>query len=80
MGTLFYHTDSLSYWRKRKNLPHQPVALGHGRSERIGQSDPHLPTIPKGRGKNCVVELFRRGELDNFFAYPEDYANKALCG
>jgi hypothetical protein len=26
-ATLFYHADTLSYWRKRKNLPHQPVAL-----------------------------------------------------
>ena len=26
-----------------------------------------------GRGKNCVVEPFRRGNLEDFFAYPEDY-------
>lgn len=27
MGTLFYCSDSLSYRRMRKNLPHQPIAL-----------------------------------------------------
>jgi len=26
-ATLFYHADTLPYWRKRKNLPHQPAAV-----------------------------------------------------
>ena len=30
----------------------------------------------EGRGKNCVVEPYRRGELDYFFAYPEDYSQQ----
>jgi hypothetical protein len=32
----------------------------------------------EGRGKNCVVELFRRGERDYFFAYPEDYSQQSV--
>ena len=32
----------------------------------------------EGRGKNCVVEPFRRGELDYFFAYPEDYSQQSI--
>ena len=32
----------------------------------------------EGRGKNCVVEAFRRGELDYFFAYPEDYSQQSM--
>ena len=32
----------------------------------------------EGRGKNCVVEAFRRGELDYFFAYPEDYSQQSI--
>jgi hypothetical protein len=32
----------------------------------------------EGRGKNCVVELFRRGERDYFFAYPEDYSQQSI--
>lgn len=32
----------------------------------------------EGRGKNCVVETFRRGELDYFFAYPEDYSQQSV--
>ena len=32
----------------------------------------------EGRGNNCVVEPFRRGELDYFFAYPEDYSQQSI--
>jgi hypothetical protein len=32
----------------------------------------------EGRGKNCIVEPFRRGELDYFFAYPEDYSKQSV--
>jgi hypothetical protein len=32
----------------------------------------------EGRGNNCVVEPLRRGELDYFFAYPEDYSQQAV--
>ena len=32
----------------------------------------------EGRGKNCVMEPFRWGELDYFFAYPEDYSQQSI--
>jgi len=32
----------------------------------------------EGRGNNCVVEPLRRGELDYFFAYPEDYSQQSI--
>ncbi len=32
----------------------------------------------EGRGNNCVVETYRRGNLDYFFAYPEDYSQPSL--
>ena len=32
----------------------------------------------EGRGNNCVVEPLRRGELDYFFAYPEDYSEQSI--
>jgi hypothetical protein len=31
----------------------------------------------EGRGNNCVVEPFRRGDRDYFFAYPEDYSQQS---
>ena len=32
----------------------------------------------EGRGKHCLVESCRRGDLDYFFAYPEDYSQQQI--
>ncbi|WP_156392048.1 MULTISPECIES: hypothetical protein [unclassified Roseateles] len=32
----------------------------------------------EGRGRNCVVEAYRRGERDYFFAFPEDHAQRSV--
>lgn len=69
-ATRFYHADMLPYWRKRKNLPHVAAAVDDaslGELARLVRTYFHLT---EGRGNNCVVEPFRRGELDYFFAYP----------
>jgi hypothetical protein len=34
--------------------------------------------LHEGRGKNCQVEPYRRGELDYFFAFPEDHSQHSL--
>jgi hypothetical protein len=47
-ATLFYHADTLPYWRKRKNLPHQACGAGYGQSAGVGRSDPQL--LPPHRG------------------------------
>lgn len=74
----FYHADTLPYWRKRKNLPHQPAALDQdSRAELAGLIRNYFHKT-EGRGKNCVVELFRRGDKDYFFAYPEDYSQQSV--
>ncbi len=77
-ATLFYHADTLSYWRKRKNLPHQPVALDQESRLELADLIRNYFHQTEGRGKNCVVELLRRGEMDYFFAYPEDYSLQSI--
>jgi hypothetical protein len=76
--TLFYHADTLSYWRKRKNLPHQPVALDMDSRRELADLIRDYFHRTEGRGNNCVVELLRRGEMDYFFAYPEDYSQQSI--
>ncbi len=77
-ATMFYHADTLPYWRKRKGLPHEEASAHEDgrRALAAGISDYFHRT--EGRGKNCVVEAFRRGELDYFFAYPEDYSQQSV--
>lgn len=77
-ATLFHHADTLSYWRKRKGLPPQPAQVHEdGRRELAARISSYFH-LTEGRGKNCVVEAYRRGGLDYFFAYPEDYSQQSV--
>ena len=77
-ATRFYHADSLPYWRERKNLPHQEAAVDEASLHQLAGLIRNYFHHTEGRGKNCVVEPFRRGELDYFFAYPEDYSQQSI--
>ena len=77
-ATRFYHADTLPYWRKRKNMSNQPAAVDEASVEQLAGLIRNYFHHAEGRGKNCVVEPFRRGELDYFFAYPEDYSQQSI--
>jgi hypothetical protein len=77
-ATHFYHVDTLPYWRKRKNLPHRPAAVDDASLQELAGLIRNYFHHTEGRGNNCVVEPFRRGELDYFFAYPEDYSQQSI--
>lgn len=75
-ATRFYHADTLPYWRKRKNMGHGPAAVDDDSIQQLAAQIRNYFHRTEGRGNNCVVEPFRRGELDYFFAYPEDYSQQ----
>lgn len=77
-ATRFYHADTLSYWRKRKNFPDGPAAVDEASLHEMAGLIRNYFHRTEGRGNNCVVEPFRRGELDYFFAYPEDYSQQSV--
>jgi hypothetical protein len=77
-ATMFYHADGLSYWKKRKGFPQQPASVHENGRKALAESIRSYFHRTEGRGKNCVVEMLRRGELDYFFAYPEDYSQQSL--
>ena len=79
-AALFHHADTLAYWRKRKNLPHQPAAVHDPDRQELADLIRTYFHHTEGRGKNCLVEAFRRGKLDYFFAYPEDYSSRVWNG
>jgi hypothetical protein len=77
-ATRFYHADTLSsYWRKRKNLPHKKAETDDASIQEFAGRIRTYFHHTEGRGNNCVVEPFRRGELEYFFAYPEDYSQQS---
>lgn len=77
-ANLFYHADSLPYWRKRKNLPHVGAAVDDASLRELAGLIRNYFHHTEGRGNNCVVEPYRRGERDYFFAYPEDYSQQEI--
>lgn len=77
-ATRFYHVDTLSYWRKRKHLPHQPAAVDSASVQHLAHLIRTYFHHTEGRGNHCLVESFRRDERDYFFAYPEDHAQHSI--
>jgi len=77
-ATLFYHADTLPYWRKRKNLPQRKAAVDEASLQQLAALIRYYFHHTEGRGNNCIVEPFRRGKLDYFFAYPEDYSQQSI--
>jgi hypothetical protein len=77
-ATRFYHADTLFFWRKRKNLSTRPAAVDEASIQELAALIHNFFHRTEGRKKNCVVEPFRRGDLDYFFAYPEDYSQQSV--
>ena len=76
----FHHADTLPYWRKRKHLPHKTAAVDEASINELASGIRNYFHLTEGRGINCVVEPFRRGELEYFFAYPEVQVEDSRLG
>src|SRR5262249_20411359 len=75
-ATRFYRADSMTNWKTRLGLPKKAASQKHDdravfEAEIGGWFRQH-----QARGRNCVVEVYRRGDRDYFFAYPEDFADE----
>ena len=77
-ATHFHHADTLIYWRKRKNFPSRSAATDPDSLKRLARSISEYFSQEEGRGRNCVVETFRRGNRDYYFAYPEDHSQRSI--
>lgn len=77
-ATRFHYADGLVHWRKRKNLPRVPAAVDKASVARLAELIKHYFRQTDGRGRNCVVEVYRRGDRDYFFAFPEDHAQRSI--
>ncbi len=77
-ATRFYHADTLPYWRKRKNMGHNAAGVDDKSVNKLIEKLKILFHFGEARGKNCAIETFRRGELDYFFCYPEDYSKQSI--
>jgi len=76
-ATRFYRADTLGYWRKRKHMGHKPAAVDEASINKLAGLILNYFHRTEGRVNNCVVEPFRRGDLDYFFAYPAYYSQQS---
>lgn len=76
----FLHADnvSASYWKKRNDLPHTPPHVEESDIDDLAKALSDFFYRKEGRGKNCIVEPYRRNHKEYFFAYPEDFAQSAI--
>jgi hypothetical protein len=59
-------------------MSHNGAAVDVGSLQQLAELIGNYFHHTEGRGKNCVVEPFRRGELDYYFAYPEDHSQQSV--
>jgi len=77
-ANLLYHADTLPWWRKRKGFPHKQAAVDDASVQELAGLIRGLFHRTEGHGDNCHIDSLRRGELDYFFAYPEDYSKQSI--
>ncbi len=76
-AVLFFHADSLGNWRKRKNIPKVTPSCADIHLQKLAALIASYFHLNEGKGKHCFVEALKRGPLDYFFAYPEDYSQRS---
>lgn len=74
----FYRVDALISWRKRTGFPQGEPIVDPAAILRLESAIGEYFHESEARGRHCKVETLRRGDLDYFFAYPEDYAQRTL--
>ena len=79
-AAMFLHADnvSASYWKKRNDFLNLPPHIEDADTGALAKAISDYFSGKEGRGKNCIVEPYRRNQKEYFFAYPEDFAQTAI--
>lgn len=69
---IIHQVEHMAWWRKRNDLPKNAPDTSPAAREKLERD---ISTLLKaqGRGKDCTVETLTRGNVDYFFAYPDDF-------
>ena len=79
-AAMFLHADnvSASYWKKRNDFLKLPPHLEDCDTDDLAKAISSYFSCKEGRGKNCIIESYRRNQKEYFFAYPEDFAQTTI--
>ncbi|MDR1383589.1 MAG: hypothetical protein LBJ67_07065 [Planctomycetaceae bacterium] len=75
----FFEVDSLTWWRKRLDLPKINPVFNINSRNRLEEYIETLLKTTQGRGYTCTVEMaVRPNGVYYFFAHPDDYVRDSL--
>ena len=74
---VIHQVANLSWWRKRNDLPSNEPDSSPEATEKL-ERDISTLLRSQGRGKDCTVETMSRGDVDYFFAYPDDFVRNVM--
>lgn len=79
-ASAFCRADSINHsqWNECRTINKSPARIDDASIRGLEKILSHYFYNKEGRGKNCTVEAYKRGKLDYFFAYPEDYAQASI--
>jgi hypothetical protein len=72
-----YHADTLPWWRKRKGFPRMPSAKDDASVQALSDLLRAYFLEKQSRAKHALIEQVRRGDLDYYFCYLEDYSRQS---
>lgn len=72
-----FHADTLPWWRKRKGFPRMPSAKDEASVQALSELLRAYFLEKQSRAKHALIEQVRRGELDYYFCYLEDYSRQS---
>lgn len=79
-ASAFCRADAISssQWNECRTVSRTPARVDEASIRALEKILSNHFFNKEGRGKNCTVEPYRRGKLDYFFAYPEDYVHASI--
>lgn len=79
-ASAFCRADAISssQWNECRTVSRSPARVDDASIRNLEKVLSNHFFNKEGRGKNCTVEPYRRGNLDYFFAYPEDYVHASI--
>lgn len=80
VASAFCRADAISssQWNECRTVSHTPARVDDADIRGLEKIFSHHFFNKEGCGKNCTVEPYKRGKLDYFFAFPEDYAHASI--
>lgn len=79
-ASAFYRADAIScsQWNECRTVSRAPAQVDEASIRNLEKVLSNYIFIKESRGKYCTVEPYRRGKLDYFFAYLEDYVHASI--